>query len=584
MKSLLDLAEQYLSEETNNLYKQQINKLLINSADDESVKLELKDRLEGHLRFGTAGLRAKMEAGYTRFNLITITKAAFAVGQYLLQSSDKSKALNVVVGYDARLNSSIFADECAAVLTGQGIKVHMFANMVATPICAFSVTYLKADMGIMITASHNPACDNGFKVYGANGAQIISPVDLEIEKWIVKAPTADKIAKLPRVDQEINKLLNVITEDVIDQYFNVLHAKRLHKVNNAHLIKIIYTPLHGVGNYFTSRALLQAGFTQVIPVATQVEPDGNFPTVAFPNPEEVGALDAAKDLANHLQVDLILANDPDADRLAVLVRHPETKELLALSGNEIGILLGADAIAYTECLQKNKLVISTIVSSRMLSAIAKKEKVTYAETLTGFARIAHVGLEQEKNDNKQFVFGYEEALGYSVGNEVRDKDGISAAVRFAELYAFFLEKNKNVFTRLDDLSVKYGLHSNLQCSFRLEGINAQLRMSEFMHKLRTDEIKILDLGEEVVITKEDYLLKSMQSQLNSDVLIYVSQNNRLVVRPSGTEPKIKFYLENIIPVKSLKNIRTQRDKAEIILRKIRQQVTDIFQNLTKKVV
>lgn len=581
MKSLDKLVEQYLIEETNELYKQQIQILVQNAATDKNAKLELKDRLEGFLHFGTAGLRAKMEAGYTRFNLVTISKAAFAVGKYLLKLPKKSKVkkLNVVIGFDARLNSAEFAEECASILTGLGIRVHMFEQMVATPVCAFSVTYLKADMGIMITASHNPAYDNGFKVYGHNGAQIISPVDREIEKWIAKAPAFDKILRLSRTSQKQKELFSFISEEVITAYFDILQSKRVHKVNNAKSVKIVYTPLHGVGNFFTSRALIEAGFTEVISVPTQVEPNGNFPTVAFPNPEEAGVLDVASELANNLKVDLVLANDPDADRLAVLVRNPITKKLVALSGNEIGVLLGADSIIYSDCLQKNKLVISTIVSSRMLSSIAKKEQVTYVETLTGFARLAHAGLALEKKANKQFIFGYEEALGYAVGNEVRDKDGISAAVRFAELYAFLLEQKQSIFTKLDELSVKYGLHSNLQWSLRLEGINAQPRMTAFMAALRKNEIKIVNLAGEAIVAKEDYLLKTIRSKLKSDVLVYNSKNNRLVVRPSGTEPKIKFYLENVLQIPFKEDIAKQRANADIILQKLQNQIADICQDL-----
>ncbi len=574
-QSLIDLAKQYLQEEPDALYRQEIQELLLVFKEDDRARLELADRLVGCLQFGTAGLRAKMQAGYRRFNRVSISRAAFAVGQYLLKSASNAKEVQkkgVVIGYDARHNSQACAEESACVLTGLGFHVFLFPKMVPTPLCAFAVTHLKAAMGIMITASHNPSLDNGFKVYGSNGAQIVAPVDEQIEQWMQKAPAHPAMTTLKIAEQIQKKLRYIIDEKTNDAYFSAIQKSRFHNPKDGAAIRIVYTPLHGVGRDFAKRALYEAGFSQIYFVKSQSEPDGNFPTVAFPNPEEAGVLDEAIYLANQIDADLILANDPDADRLAVLVRHPQTRKLQSLSGNDVGVLLGLDAILHAKVGNKHPLVISTLVSSRMLSQVAKGEGARYVETLTGFSKIAHAGLHKEEQENAQFVFGYEEALGYCVGNFVRDKDGISAAVRFVEMYAALQEKQESVFDTLDALALRYGLFRSLQWSIRFDGIEASEQMQTLMRNLRKNSDLIVSLGGEAISVREDFLEK-IEVNLQDNILVYSTSNQtRLIIRPSGTEPKIKFYLEIVQPVTPNDDLNIKRVQADDLLKQIQMQL------------
>ena len=575
-QALVDLASQYLQEEPDALYRQEIQKLLSMFATDLKARLELADRLVGFLQFGTAGLRAKMQAGYRRFNRVSISKAAFAVGQYLQNSVSLSKEVHkkgVVIAYDARHNSKICAEESASVLTGLGFNVFLFPDMVPTPLCAFAVTHLKAAMGIMITASHNPALDNGFKVYGGNGAQIVMPVDEQIEQWMQKAPSYYSMPHLEISEQIQKKLRSMITEETSLAYFDAIKKSGFHQPKDGADIRIVYTPLHGVGKIFAKRALFDAGFTQIEFVKSQAEPDGDFPTVTFPNPEEAGVLDEAIALANQVNADLVLANDPDADRLAVLVRHPQTGQLQSLSGNDVGVLLGFDAISHAKTGNKRPLVISTLVSSRMLSQIAKSTGVDYTETLTGFSKIAQAGMIKEDHENAQFIFGYEEALGYCVGNFVRDKDGISAAVRFMEMFAALREKKQSVFDALDALAMRYGLFRGLQWSIRFDGINASHHMQALMKNLRENSDLIPSLGGKAILTRDDFLEKT-EINLQDNILVYSTENQtRLIVRPSGTEPKIKFYLETVQDATKNDDLNIQRAKADEFLKNMQTQIT-----------
>jgi phosphomannomutase len=579
-QELIDLASQYLHEEPDACYRQEIEKLLSVFDNDEQARLELIDRLVGFLQFGTAGLRAKMQAGYRRFNRVSISKAAFAVGQYLHNFVDPAQEVRkrgVVIAYDARRNSHIYAEETASVLAGLGFNIFLFPDMVPTPLCAFAVTHLNTAMGIMITASHNPALDNGFKVYGGNGAQIVMPVDLQIEQWMKKAPPYHSMPHLDIFQQTQKKLRYMITQEVIDSYFSAIQQFGFHRPKNGEAIKFVYTPLHGVGKKYAKRALEEAGFTQIEFVKSQSEPDGNFPTVAFPNPEEADALNEAIALANEVNADLVLANDPDADRLAVLVRNPKTSQLQSLSGNDVGILLGFDAISHAKTEKKRPLVISTLVSSRMLSQIAVRAGADYTETLTGFSKIAHVGIRKEQQENVHFIFGYEEALGYCVGNFVRDKDGICAAVRFMEMFATLREKKQTVFDALDAMAMNYGLFRGLQWSIRFDGIRASYDMQILMKNLRNNSNLISSLGGEAILTREDFLEKK-EISLQDDILVYSTEKQtRLIIRPSGTEPKVKFYLETIQLVTKKDDLNILRIKTDAFLKNIQTQITTQLQ-------
>ncbi|MEI6805066.1 MAG: phospho-sugar mutase [Myxococcaceae bacterium] len=485
-----NLLERYLREEPNSEYVQEIRNL------DPS---ELQDRLQGQWRFGTAGFRAKMEAGYMRLNRVSVAKIAYSLGTCLPSQS------KIAIGFDGRHHSQEYALLVAQILEALGHESFVFSKMTPTPLVAFSVTQLEAAAGVMITASHNPPQDNGIKIYGSDGAQLVAPATKDIETILDQAPAYQDIIVSTKTPKNI-------PDSVIDSYFGNLTLNLSPPIRER--LKIIYTPMHGVGEIYALRALKEAGFDSIEVVASQAKPDGDFPTVKFPNPEEPGALDEAKKLSAATNADLILANDPDADRLAVCIG---TK---ALTGNEIGVLLGNYLI---ENYQGNKkpLVMSTVVSSRMLSKIAKAHQVSYAETLTGFANIAHTALEREKQFGEEFLFGYEEALGYCIGNHVRDKDGISAAVLFAQLFADLKSEHKTVWQKLEELALSYGLHQNLSWSVRgdLKTILARAENLEGFEK---------------------------QKSLYPGLLLYTGEHDlRLIIRPSGTEPKIKFYAEVI---------------------------------------
>lgn len=455
-------------------------------------------------RFGTAGFRAKMGPGPSCLNRESIARIIYALGKFLKPQS------SVVIGFDARHHSQEYALLAAQVLNALGHQSLLFSRLVPTPICAFSVRKLSAHAGIMITASHNPAQDNGVKIYGPDGAQLIAPETNLIENILDLAPNLAKIA----VSQ---KPIQMIQEEIINAYFEAISTKPCISP-----IKIIYTPMHGVGTRYALKALNHAGFENIQVVPEQAQPNGDFPTVQFPNPEEPAALNLAINLAAKTNADLILANDPDADRLAVCIG---TK---ILSGNEIGILLGNYLIEH-HTLEK-PLVMTTLVSSRMLSKMASKNQIAYAETLTGFANIAHTALDREKKFGEEFLFGYEEALGYCVGQQVRDKDGISAAVLFAKLFTDLKSQNKTVFDELDRLSDIYGLHRNLQWS------------------IRTSSKNLLDYEK-----KLSSLVK--QKSPAPGLLLYTGEHHlRLIIRPSGTEPKIKFYAEVIGTPKEIQKL------------------------------
>jgi phosphomannomutase len=482
-----DLLSRYLLEESNSDYREQIKNL---------APSDLKSRLEGKWRFGTAGFRAKMEAGYMRLNRVSVAKIAYAIGKSLTSPS------KIVIGFDGRHYSQEYALLVAQVLDAMGHESLLFSKMLPTPICAFAVTELKAQAGIMITASHNPPEDNGIKIYGHTGAQLIAPMTTQIESILDEAPSYTDI---PRSQTEPKSA----PESVIDAYFSKLpHCTRHDE------IKIVYTPMHGVGEPYARRAFKQAGFENIQVVESQAKPDGNFPTVKFPNPEEPGALDEAIKLAKETKADLILANDPDVDRLAVYVENR------ALTGNEIGILLGNYLIENYQG-DKKPLVMTTLVSSRMLSKIAAAHQIDYAETLTGFANIMHGALKREAEQNVKFLFAYEEALGYCIGDQVRDKDGISAAVLFAQLFADLKAKNKTVCQELNRLFETYGFYQNISWSVR----------GELSH---------------ILAQAENLAGLTKQTSSVPGLILYTGEHDlRLIIRPSGTEPKIKFYAEII---------------------------------------
>ncbi|MED5465153.1 MAG: phospho-sugar mutase [Myxococcota bacterium] len=521
--------------------RQELQELLKNN--DQS---ELQSRFKARLAFGTAGLRGLLGAGPGRMNRLVVQETTAGLGQYLLTNIPDAATAGVVIGYDGRRGSLQFSEDAACVLAGMGIKVYLFETVIPTPTCAFAVLQRKAAAGIMVTASHNPPDYNGYKVYWSNGAQIIPPHDSGIADAIELAATRP----IPWLDfnQAQNQgMIEALTDDTVEAYLQGVEERALFwSPGQSHDLKIVYTPLHGVGAEVVERALKRAGFHNTHTVPSQREPDGHFPTVNFPNPEEPGAMDEAIASATAQGADLIVANDPDADRLAVaLPTSPGAYQML--TGNEIGVILGHALLqAYKG---KQAAVGTTIVSSRLLSAIAAGHDATYFETLTGFKWIANHAIELKK-EGKDFLLGYEEALGYTVGDWVRDKDGVSSLLAFALLTSHLRSQNKTVLQYLEDIYRTYGLYTTAQKSLALEpGADAGA-----LGKLLRQSPPATIAGQVVTATCD--LLTLTRTTLDgttedidlppSDVLVfYLEDQTRIIVRPSGTEPKVKCYYETI---------------------------------------
>ena len=473
----------------------------------------LGERFAGRLEFGTAGLRGRLGAGPTRMNRVVVSRAAAGLAAYLRARDGRS----CVIGYDARHKSDVFARDTAEILTGAGLAAYVLPRPLPTPVLAYAIRHLGTDAGVMVTASHNPPEDNGYKVYLGDGMQIVPPADAEISAEI---DAVGPLATLPRGDGGV-----VLGEEVLDAYLD--RVAGLPRAGGPRALRIAYTPLHGVGRDVVLAAFERAGFPAPTVVAAQAEPDPDFPTVAFPNPEEPGAIDLAFETASAVGADLVLANDPDADRCAVATGGR------LLTGDEVGALLGVH-LARRDPTARGTYAAS-IVSSSLLGKIAAATGLGYAETLTGFKWIARVeGLR----------FGYEEALGYCCDpTAVRDKDGVSAALLVAELAAELAAQGRTMLDLLDDIAREHGLHATSQLAIRVSDLS---RIPAAMARLRSEPPE--RLGGRAVTSVED-LAEGVGGLPPTDGLrLRLGQDARVVVRPSGTEPKLKCYLEVVLPV------------------------------------
>lgn len=487
----------------------------------------LVERFGERLQFGTAGLRGALGAGPNRMNRALVRRATAGVASWL-----RAQGLDgpVVVGLDARHGSADFAEDTAAVLAGAGFEVLVLPRPLPTPVTAFAVLHHEAVAGIMITASHNPPQDNGYKLYLGDGAQIVSPVDAEISAHI---DAVGPLADVPLSTDGVRTLDGAI----IDAYLDAVSP--LVQPWSAREVTAVYTAMHGVGAETIRLAFERVGFPPPHEVAEQVEPDPDFPTVSFPNPEEPGALDLSLALARRVEADLVVANDPDADRLAVAIPDPAVDGgWRALTGDELGALL-ADHLLRRGGHQPDDTLVTTVVSSRLLSKLADANGVAYAEALTGFKWVVRAPAPGHR-----FLFGYEEALGYCIGEVVRDKDGVSAALVATELAADLRAEGSSLRERLDEIFAVHGAHVTRQRSIRLSGGDWLERVTAAMAGLRAEPPA--DVAGRAVEAVEDLLPGGRFEP--SDVLIYTLDGARLVVRPSGTEPKCKLYAEAVVPV------------------------------------
>jgi len=502
-------------------------------AAGQAALTELADRFAGRLEFGTAGLRGAMGAGPNRMNRAVVRAATMGLARWLHERRPTAAQAGVVLGWDARHRSAEFAAEAAAVLTGAGIPVHLLPDRSPTPLLAFAVRYLSCGAGVMITASHNPPADNGYKLYLGDGAQIVPPVDAQIEAAIRElGPLSAAVLGPPD-----GPLVTRHGSEIAEAYLTAVVAAAP-AAGQARDLTVVYTPLHGVAGGLMLQAIERAGYPAPHVVAAQAQPDPGFPTVSFPNPEEPGALDLALAEAARLGADLVLASDPDGDRLAVAVPDPAAGGgWRALTGDQVGSLLGAYLLDVTAGGPdpQRRLVASTVVSSVMLASIAAAAGVRYAETLTGFKWIVRAADDQP---GRRFVFGYEEALGYAVGDVVRDKDGISAALTLLSLASRARAAGQGLLDRWDALEAAHGVHLRAQLTVPTRA------PGEIMAGLRA--APPADLAGQPVLDVAD--LASGGPLPPSDVLIFRLPGSRVVVRPSGTEPKLKCYLEVVEPV------------------------------------
>jgi phosphomannomutase len=508
---------------------------------------ELEDRFAGTLEFGTAGLRGVVGAGPNRMNRAVVRRATAGLAAYLLANVPDATRRGVVVARDGRRMSKEFAEDAAAVLAAAGIPALVREGFTPTPLCAFLVERLGASGGVMVTASHNPPQYNGYKVYWGNGAQIIPPHDVGIAAEIGRVGPARDIPLADLVDARAHGLVREIGPELDQAYLEGVLALRLHPGEGTD-VTIVYTPMHGVGGPLALEALRRAGFSAVHPVPEQLQPDPAFPTVRFPNPEEPGAMDLSRALAERTRADLVLANDPDADRLAVLTRDA-SGQLRSLTGNELGVVLGHYLL--TQGPRRDRpLVMTTIVSSTQLGAIANRLGALYDETLTGFKWIANRSLERAARDGAELVFGYEEALGYTVGTLVRDKDGIGAALAVADLVGWTRSRGTTLAGYLEEIQREYGVYVSKQRSFTLPGASGAETIGRVMEAFRREAPE--RVGSRAVEWAKDYQARTRTAQGRSEPLALPASNviaygleggAQVTLRPSGTEPKIKYYFE-----------------------------------------
>ncbi|MGY6501550.1 MAG: phospho-sugar mutase [Acidimicrobiales bacterium] len=504
----------------------------------------LTDRFSTRLAFGTAGLRGELGAGPNRMNRLVVRQAAAGLVSHL------GSGPRVVIGHDARHGSADFAADSAAVVAAAGGTALCLPALLPTPLVPFAVRRLGADAGVMVTASHNPPRDNGYKVYLDDGAQLVPPIDEAIAGHIAAA-AIEPVTLAPDDDEGIV----AVGSEIVDAYLDVVADCRL--VADSVGLPVVYTAMHGVGRDLILAAFDRVGFPAPSCVPEQCDPDPDFPTVAFPNPEEPGALDLAMAHADATGLDLIVASDPDADRLGVAVRSSDGWR--ALTGNEIGVLLADHILRHTS--GPDRLVVTTIVSSQLLGTMARSAGVHYAETLTGFKWIMRPALD---DPTRRLVFAYEEALGYAVSDEVRDKDGVTAAVMFVELAGLLAAEGRTVLDRLDDLAVEHGLHATDTWAIRVDGPGSTERLADMMRRVRTDPPTTL--GSAPVIRVHDYLDAGDLAPTDA-VLLQTDDGIRVVVRPSGTEPKAKVYLERVAPVTG--TVGEARDEAARRLARVR---------------
>lgn len=546
MKEYLEKYEEWL----NNPYFDKKTKEELEAIKGNEAEIE--DRFYKNLEFGTAGLRGIMGAGTNRMNNYTVGKATQGLASYIVKNGYQKRG--VVISYDSRHNSKEFAIETALILAGNGIKTYIFESLRPVPELSFSVRALGTISGIMLTASHNPPEYNGYKVYWEDGAQIVPPRDKEIIDEVNRTKF-ENIKKITKEEAKENGLYNIVGKEVDDKFVKKLESLVLNPdviKKEADELKIVYTPLHGTGAMPVERVLSELGFKNVFVVPEQEKPDGDFPTVKFPNPEDKNAFKLALELANKVDADVVLANDPDADRIGVYARKAKG-EYVSFTGN-----MSAELLLEYELSEKKKkgllpegsCIITTIVSTDMAKAMAKAYGIKEFETLTGFKWIGKKIREFEEENSYKFQFGFEESYGCIISDHARDKDGISAVMATCEAAAFYKAQGLSLVDQMKNIYKKYGYYKEGQIAVVLKGVDGAKEIKDKMEKMRNNPPK--ELAGLKVLEVRDYekheIVKANGEKGETDlptsnVLYYELENNSWAcVRPSGTEPKIKFYM------------------------------------------
>ena len=533
-------------------FDEETKKELLAIKDDEK---EIEDRFYQELEFGTAGLRGVIGAGTNRMNRYTVGKATQGLANYILQEGTESKG--VAISYDSRRMSKEFSMQTALILNANGIKTYLFENLRPVPELSFAIRNLGCTAGVMITASHNPPKYNGYKVYWDDGSQIVSPRDKDIIAKVRAVESYSEIKEITREEAEAKGLFNIIGTQMDDKYLSVLKSKVINPEiveKEGKDLKVVYTPLHGTGNTVTERLLHEIGIENVYVVPEQKDPDGNFPTVSYPNPEDKKAFKLALELAEKVEADVVLATDPDADRLGIFAKDTKTGKYMEYTGNMSALLIAEYRVEQMKekgILPSNGMIITTIVSSNLTRAICKEYGLECIEVLTGFKNIGAVMKKAEENKDKAYVFGFEESYGCLIGDYARDKDGIAAVMALCEAACYYRSKGKTLWDAMQDIYEKYGYYKETQVSIVMEGAEGATKIKEMMTNMRNTPVE--KIGDYKVLTFKD-IEKDIEKDMatgnvtstglpKSNVLYYELENDSwCCVRPSGTEPKIKLYM------------------------------------------
>ena len=536
------------SDEIDEETKEELSKI----KDNET---EIKDSFYKDLEFGTAGLRGIVGVGTNRMNKYTVGKATQGLANYIVKNNGQNKG--VAIAYDSRNMSQEFSKLAALILNANGIKTYRFESLRPTPELSFTVRELGCISGIVITASHNPPKYNGYKVYWEDGAQISFPVDKEITEEVNAIEKYSEIKEITEEEAAQRGLYNTIGEEIDKKYIEYLKSIALNKEIDKEYgkdIKIVYTPLHGTGKKLALRILNELGFTNAYVVKEQEEPDGRFPTVSYPNPEDPAAFELALNLAKEVDADIVVANDPDADRIGLHVKDSKTGEYILFNGNMIGLTVADYLINQKRekgFLNKNVALIKTIVSSNMTDRICKENEVKLFEVLTGFKNVAAKIREFEKDNSYKCIMGYEESYGCLVGDKVRDKDGIAALMLLSEAAALYKKQGLTLWDNMQNMYKKYGYYKEGQISIVLEGAEGAQKIKNMMEEIRNNPPK--EIGKYQVLKLRDYSNGRVKNCVTGEIyqkdlpksnVLYFELENDFwsCVRPSGTEPKIKLYM------------------------------------------